>query len=309
MSRDVCGFVLDDGPILVTGAGGFVGKRLMELFALGEGDYAADISTMFSVPDGVTKINWQLPGKPSSALGEVRYVIHLGGLSSVAHSQGNAELFKKVNTDGTASVINWIKKYSPEALLLFISSAEVYKPSKINLTEESPIEPRNIYAESKYAAEKLLKDSDIKWIVSRSFPHFGPGQSGNFVLPSFCRRIINSIETGTHEMVTGNLSPVRDYLYIDDVVRAYAALLSNGKSEEIYNVCSGKGNSIKRLLDYLLEVSGTELTLVTDPKLLRQKDQFCQLGDSSKLAGLGWTPQFSIKDGISELYHWWKERL
>jgi len=309
MSREVCGFVLDDGPILVTGAGGFVGKRLMELFDLGEGDYAADVSTMFTAPDEVTKINWQLPGEPSSALGKVRYVIHLGGLSSVAYSKGNADLFNKVNTKGTASVINLISKHSPEALLLFISSAEVYKPSKTKLIEESPVEPQNIYAESKYAAEKLLKDSDIKWIVSRSFPHFGPGQSGNFVLPSFCRRIINSIETGTHEMVTGNLSPVRDYLYIDDVVRAYAALLANGKLEEVYNVCSGKGNSIKSLLDYLLEVSGAELTVVTDPKLLRQKDQFCQIGDSSKLAGLGWNPQFSIKDSISELYHWWKERL
>lgn len=309
MSREVCGFVLEDGPILVTGAGGFVGKRLMELFELGEGDYAADVSTMFTAPDGVVKINWQLPGEPSSALTEVRYVIHLGGLSSVAHSNGNADLFMRVNTDGTAAVINWVKKYSPAALLLFISSAEVYKPSKNKLSENSLVEPQNIYAESKYAAEKLLYNSEINWIIARSFPHFGPGQSGHFVLPSFCRRIINSIEKDLKEMVTGNLSPVRDYLYIDDVVRAYAVLLANGKSGEVYNVCSGQGNSIKKLLDYLLEVSDADLTVVTDPKLLRQKDQFCQLGECEKLAALGWKPRFSIIDGISELYHWWKERL
>lgn len=309
MSREVCGFMLEDGPILLTGAGGFVGKRLMELFNLGKGDFAADVSTMFTAPDGVTKINWQLPGEPSSALGAVRYVIHLGGLSSVAQSNGNADLFSKVNTDGTASVIDWIKNYSPDALLLFISSAEVYKPSREKLSEESFAEPQNTYAESKYAAEKLLYNSGINWIIARSFPHFGPGQSGHFVLPSFCRRIIDSIGTDTKEMVTGNLSPVRDYLYIDDVVQAYAVLLSNGKPGEVYNVCSGYGNSIKELLDHLLEVSGVELAVVTDPKLLRRKDQFCQLGECGKLADLGWKPQFSIMDGISELYHWWKERL
>jgi len=307
LSREAGGFVLDDGPILVTGAGGFVGRRLMDMLQLGEGDIAADSTTDFYAPSGVTRIRWNLPDPPSSSVGEVRYVIHLAGLSSVAHSMSDADRVMNVNAGGTQSVAQWVKEHSPDAVFLLASSAEVYRPSEDTLFENSPVEPVSPYGESKLKAEKLLASTGIQYVISRSFPHFGPGQAGHFALPSFCRRIICSGEN--KEIATGNLTAVRDYLYIDDVVGAYACLLAQGVSGEVYNVCSGKGISIGDLLSLIIGTSGAEYRVVTDPGLLREQDQFQQVGSPEKLRSLGWTQKVPIEKGLKRLYQWWEERL
>ena len=309
MSRIIGGFSLDDGPVLVTGAGGFVGQRLMKLFRLGEGDIAADFAIDFSAPAGVRKIPWALPGPPPSSLGQVRYVVHLAGLSSVAHSLSSVEKVMSVNAEGTGSVIQWLGKRSPEALILLASSSEVYKPAGTRLNEMSPLNPKSPYGESKLKAEKLLSDSGLQYVIARSFPHFGPGQSGHFVLPSFCRRVIRSIEEGDGEINTGNLTAVRDYLYIDDVVMAYACLLANGRTGGVYNVCSGTGHSIGDLLSIITEIPGAGLRTVTDPRLLREEDQFYQIGNPEKLKTLGWTAKIPLEEGLRILYQWWEERL
>lgn len=309
MSREVCGFLLDDGPILVTGAAGFVGRALMEMFRLGPGDVAADAFEDYPVPPGVRKIRWELPGPPPATLDEVRYIVHLAGLSSVAHSHAGTDAVIEVNAAGTSSVLEWAGEKSPGARFLLASSAEVYRPSRTLLSEGSPIAPRSPYGQSKLLAETIIESSGLDWTISRSFPHFGPRQQGHFVLPSFCRRIIHAARNGEGTMVTGNLSAVRDYLYIDDVVRAYACLLAGGRSRGTYNVCSGTGHSIGELLEMLMTISGTGLKAVTDPRLLRSEDQYSQIGDSSRLCGLGWKMSVSLKDGLGLLYKWWEERL
>jgi GDP-4-dehydro-6-deoxy-D-mannose reductase len=309
LSRTVCGFLLDDGPILVTGAAGFAGRSLMEMFGLGPGDIAADAFEDFPVPAGVRKILWELPGSPHSALGEVRYIVHLAGLSSVAHSHADKDAVMEVNTAGTASVVEWTAARSPGARILLASSADVYLPSKGLLSEDSSIAPRSPYGQSKLMAEKVLENSGLDWTISRSFPHYGPCQQGHFVLPSFCRRIIHAVRNGEETITTGNLSAVRDYLYIEDVVRAYACLLARGRTGGVYNVCSGIGHSIGELLDMLMAISGTGLRAVTDPHLLRSEDQYSQIGDSSRLCGLGWKMNVSLEDGLGFLYKWWEERL
>jgi len=305
----VCGFPLDDGPILVTGAAGFAGRALMEMFELGDGDFASDAFGDFSAPPGVEKIVWILPGPPPPGLGEVRYIVHLAGLSSVAHSIAGSDMVMAVNGTGTGSVLQWMKRRCPGARLLLASSAEVYSPSEARLGEDSPLAPRSPYGRSKLLAENLLKESGLDWTVSRSFPHFGPGQQGHFVLPSFCRRILGAARSGERIISTGNLCAVRDYLYIDDVVRAYACLLARGRKEGIYNVCSGSGHSIGELLHILMSISGTGLEAVTDPRLLRRDDQFCQIGDPSSLAVLGWDMKIPLNEGLRLLYRWWEERL
>lgn len=309
MGRDFCGFIAEDGPVLVTGAGGFVGRALMKGFRLGPGDYAADFSSEFNAPEGVARIAWKLPGPPPPSLGSVKYVIHLAGLSSVARSHEGAEAAMEVNGKGTGSVAEWIQANSPGARMLLASSAEVYRPSNDMLEETSPLEPRSPYGRSKLFAESILENTDIDWVVSRSFPHFGPGQQENFVLPSFCRRIIMAHRRKEEAITVGNLQAVRDYLYIDEVVRAYGCLLAEGRSRGIYNVCSGSGHSIGTLLGILMELSGSGLQAVTDPDLLRKGDQFCQIGNPLKLMQLGWQNGIPLEKGLELLYRWWEERL
>ncbi len=309
MSREILGFHLDEGPVLVTGAGGFVGRSVMNMFRMGPGDVATDVNCDFPAPEGVRKIRWVLPGKPAEDPGPVRYLIHLAGLSSAAQSENAEDIYHRVNALGTGSVIEWMESRSPYSRMLFVSSAEVYSPTDMILQESSPAEPINPYGQSKLAAEKAVSESGAEWIISRSFPHYGPGQQMNFVLPSFCRRIINASRNGDRTIPVGNLSACRDYLYIDDVVRAYACLLAKGRQGAIYNVCSGEGHSISELLEKLLTISGHQARAVTDECFLRRKDQQIQIGDPCLLKELGWKADVSLEKGLGLLYRWWEERL
>lgn len=309
MSRCICGCHLKDGPIMVTGAAGFVGQRLLRMFRMGSGDMACDSTLEFSAPKGVRKFVWNLPGQPSVFPGTPAYIVHLAGLSSVALSHKGPDRVMEVNAHGTETVARWAAANSPEARILFAGSAEVYQRSDSPLFEGSPLEPVSPYGRSKLEAEKLLAGAYDDFVVARAFPHFGPGQAGHFVLSSFCRRIIEAIAHGEESMVTGNLNAIRDYLYIDDVVSAYAFLLAKGSPGGAYNVCSGNGRSIGELLDILLTQAGARLEPLTDPELLRSGDQSCQVGNPDKLRSLGWRPEVSLEDGLAVLYKWWEERL
>ncbi len=295
--------------VLVTGAAGFVGRALVRALNMGFGDIAADRTDDFAVPAGVKRIKWNLPSKPEPDPGPVRFVVHLAALSSVADSEKAPMLFDRVNVLGTASVVHWMQEKAPDARLLMVSSAEVYAPSSSLLDEQSELAPVNNYGKSKLKAEKIVMDSGLDWVISRSFPHYGPGQKGKFVLPSFCSRIIQALRSGKTEIRVGNLSAVRDYLYIADVVRAYITLLAKGHSRCVYNVCSGAGHSIGDLLQMLLEQEGNKLQAVTEKNLLREKDQVRQVGSSERLRSLGWEPSVSLNEGLSLLYRWWEERI
>jgi GDP-4-dehydro-6-deoxy-D-mannose reductase len=309
-----CGVQLDEGPVLVTGAGGFVGRHLMEALGMGEGDWAVDLTDDFPAPPGVRKAAWPLPGAPPDGIGEVRYVVHLAAISSVSRSLREVRRAYETNLMGTLSVLETVASQSPGARMLLVSSAEVYRSVDRLIAEESEIGPCNPYGTTKAAAEiaagQFSESFDLDIVVSRSFPHFGPGQDSGFALPSFCRRIIRAAREGGGSMRVGNLRPIRDYLYVGDVVRAYCYILARGRRGGVYNVCGGEGRSMAEILRVLIGISGADVSLEVDPELFRPADMAFQVGDPTKLrALLGWRPRLSLEEGLQRLYEWWEERI
>lgn len=308
-----CNIELEPGAVLLTGAGGFVGQHLIQELKLGEGDYAVDCFSDFKVPPGVRKIEWELPFHAPAEIGPVRYIIHLASISSVARSFKEKDRVINVNLNGTLSVLDYMKQKSPNARLLFISSADVYGSKDSIITEEDELCPINPYAESKVAAEKAVlrefKKSGLDIVIARPFTHFGPGQSSTFALPSFCRRIIKAISTGENVIRVGNVESVRDYLYVTDVARAYRHILKSGTSGDIYNICTGSGISVGAMVKMLIEISGAELNLNIDRKLFRSADIDFQVGNPAKLESLhAWAPVVSRYEGLEKLYNFWKEQ-
>lgn len=304
---------LDPGPVLITGAAGFVGQHLMNELQLGEGDIAADVSDGFPAPEGVRKISWRLPSPPPAGLGEVRYILHLAAVSSVSRSMSDIQKAYEVNLMGTIAVLEYMVSRSPDARMLLVSSAEVYRPSDEILSESSPIGPLNPYGATKAAAEtaasQMAGNFDLDIVVARPFPHIGPGQEDDFAFPSFCRRIIQAGRTGDLRVRVGNLSPVRDYLYVDDVTRAYRHILSRGRSGSVYNICSGRGISVGDMLEMLVEISGCQVELETDPELVRPVDVEFQVGDPSRITALlGWKPEVEIFEALRRLFSWWEAK-
>lgn len=285
----------------------------MRRLSLGEGDFATDIDDRFQAPPGVTRLEWRLPGDPPPELGEVECVVHLAAVSSVRRSLQEMRSAWETNLMGTLAVLDYMVRKSPEARLLLVSSSEVYRPSEDVLTEKSPLGPVNPYGATKAAAERAAFQYasvyGLDVVVARSFPHFGPGQSADFALPAFCRRIVRAERSGKEGMRVGNLEAVRDYLYVDDVVRAYEELIARGGSGSVYNVCSGSGTSMGRMLDILLDLAEADLEIEKDPDLFRPVDVRCQVGDPSRLRSLsGWSPEVSLRGGLGMLLDYWRKR-
>lgn len=106
-------------------------------------------------------------------------------------------------------------------------------------------------------------------------------------------------------VVWGSGSPLREFLHVDDLAGACVFLLEKYSGLEHVNVGSGKEVTIKELAELVKEVVGFEGELVWD----RTKPDGTprKLMDSSKLAGLGWTPKISLKEGLVDTYKWYME--
>jgi len=282
----------------------------MEHLRMGPGDFACDISDDFPAPAGVTKLAWALPSRAPDSLGPAGRVIHLAARSSVHRSTGDAAEVYASNVAGTVSVLEYAVERCPGARFLLVSSSDVYGSSNGFLAEGSPLAPRSPYAGSKAAAETAARQfeasSGLDLLIARPFPHFGPFQSADFVLPAFASRIVRALRHGGREIEVGNLAPVRDFTYVSDVVAAYEVILDKGARGEVYNVCSGEGRSIGEMLGLLFRIAGADFRTVAGASLARPSDILEQVGDPAKLERLGWRRSVSLEKGLSELLGWWE---
>jgi GDP-4-dehydro-6-deoxy-D-mannose reductase len=97
---------------------------------------------------------------------------------------------------------------------------------------------------------------------------------------------------------------------VRDVVRAYWALLERGDAGSVYNVCSGRGRSIRELLDILLSLSGARLTVKVEPERLRPADVPAQWGDPRRLQeATGWQPRIELEQTLRDLLDDWRRRV
>jgi GDP-4-dehydro-6-deoxy-D-mannose reductase len=293
--------------VLVTGAGGFVGRRLVpRLEACGFETTACDLEVDVTDPAAVETI---LKSSQPEA------IVHLAALSSVAASLSDPASCFRANYLGTRCLLQGVARFAPSARVLLIGSSEQYdlsQPGAPPSREQDPLKPRSPYARSKAAAEQLGSEAarnGLDVMRVRSFNHTGAGQTDTFAAPSFAKQI-TEIAAGRREpeMRVGNLDSVRDFLDVSDVIDAYIALLDSAVPPDIYNVASGHGISLRLLLDTLLEIAGVAPRIEPDPERMRPTDWV--VGDSSRLrAATGWQPQVELRETLSELLGYWRDRL
>jgi GDP-4-dehydro-6-deoxy-D-mannose reductase len=280
--------------VLVTGADGFVGPHLVrrltqaghEVVARG-GPHAAEGALDIRDAAAVGALVKELAPEG---------VVHLAGWSSVGSSFDRPLDCFAANALGTAHLFEAVRVGAPRARLLSISSGEVYGPGQHARSEEDALLSVSPYAMSKQAAELIAgqyqRSFGVQAIVARAFNHVGPGQDQRFVVPSLLQQVID-VARGQREPVidVGNLDPVRDFSSVADVVDAYCLLLLRGAVGQVYNVCSGRGRSIREVLEELLRLSGVRAEIRIDPARVRPADIPHLVGDPAKLFRLGWQPR------------------
>jgi GDP-4-dehydro-6-deoxy-D-mannose reductase len=241
-------------------------------------------------------------------------IIHLAAMSSVAQSWEEPERCFHLNFTGTRTLLHAVESHCPRARLLLIGSADQYlatAPQARPMDESTPLRPRSPYARTKAAAEILgqrAAERGLDVVRIRAFNHTGAGQSDAFVASSFARQVA-AIAAGRQEPVlrVGNLESVRDFLHVDDVLKAYLALLDPAVPADVYHVAGEQATAIQVVLDRLLAISGVQARVETDPERFRPTDWL--VGDASRLReATGWRPTIPLHSILEELYRDWLAR-
>jgi GDP-4-dehydro-6-deoxy-D-mannose reductase len=313
--------------VLVTGAAGFVAGHFIELLRTEEPDVeifgiARPHGAPAEVPGRVTVIEADLldaAGVDAAvALAQPDRVLHLAAQSSPQRSWSDPEGTLRTNVVGALNLLEAVRKLRTPPRVLLVGSAEEYgvvSPADVPLREDAPLRPNSPYAVSKIAQSYLGLQYTlvhrVPVIRTRTFHHTGPGRGEQFAESSFARQIVE-IERGGREplLLVGNLDAVRDFADVRDVVRAYWALLDRGESGEVYNVCSGRGQRVRDLLDLLLKASGVRVDVRVDQKRLRPNDVPVMVGDPDRLRrATGWEARIPLDRTLRDLLNDWRKRL
>jgi GDP-4-dehydro-6-deoxy-D-mannose reductase len=176
------------------------------------------------------------------------------------------------------------------------------------------LRPSNPYAVSKVSQDFLGLQYHLAYGVSvvrvRPFNHTGPGQAPRFVVPAFASQIAR-IEAGLQEpvMKVGNLAASRDFTDVRDIVRAYHLAVTQAEPGEVYNLASGRAQSVQSLLETLLSYSQVEIRVERDPSRYRPVDVPVAYGSAGKFRQqTGWEPQIPFEQTLRDvLDHWRRE--
>lgn len=311
------------GPILVTGASGFVGPWLLAALAeRGWGPITALGEPPVDPVPALPAVTWRSgdvrdPAALDALVAEVRpaVVFHLAAQASVAASLEDPGATFEVNALGTLRLLDALRRHAPLARTLLVSSAEVYGQRSGRLGEELAPAPANPYAASKAAAEQVAcafaRAYGLAVVMARPFNHTGPGQSARFAPGAFARQIA-LIEAGRQAPVirVGNLEARRDFLDVRDVVRAYLALAERGEPGRAYNVCRGEAVALQAILDGLLAHAKVGIDVEPDPALMRPSDVPELVGEPAALrAATGWTPTIPLEVTLADLLADWRRRI
>jgi len=247
------------------------------------------------------------------------YIIHLASYSSVSFSWKNPILSFQNNTNIFLNILESIRLHNIKVRILSVGSSEEYgnvEEKTIPLSEDHTLKPVSPYAVARVSQEMLSKvyvdgyGFDI--VITRSFNHIGPGQPDIFVIPSFAKQLVEGWKNNQKKitLTTGDLSIIRDFLDVRDVVKAYFMLLTKGRSGEVYNVCSGRGISLIEILKKMADVLKVECEPVTDVRLVRPKENMVITGSNKKIMKeTGWSPEIRLETAIEDILSDWKERL
>ena len=317
--------------ILVTGATGFVGSHLID-YLLRKDEisiYAtrrrrSNIDNVRHLLD-LPRVKWvtmDITDSHSVArlVGDCKpdLCFHLCAQSFVPASWNAPQETMTTNVIGTINLLEAIRSLSQQTRVQIAGSSEEYglvMEEELPVCETNPLRPLSPYGVSKVGEDLLgyqyFKSYGLHIVRTRGFNHTGPRRGEMFICSNFARQIVE-IEKGKRDNVlrVGNLDAKRDFTDVRDMVEGYWLCLEKGKKGEVYNICSGRCLSMHQVLDMLIEFSGVDVRLESDPERLRPSDVPILLGDVRKFQKeTGWKPIIPFEKTLRDTLDYWRELL
>jgi UDP-glucose 4-epimerase len=262
--------------ILVTGGAGFIGSHIAE-YLVQRGD---DVTVLDNLITGSKENLTKISDKINFVNGDIRDhklleklvsdttgVFHEAALASVQQSFSMKDEYIAVNVAGTENIFKLAKEYGFK--IVYASSSSVYgNPKKIPVKEDDERKPINPYAKTKLDGEDLAKkysEIGVKVIGLRYFNVFGKRQSKEYagVIKLFLQRI----QQKKSPKINGDGLQTRDFVHIDDVVKANVLAMDSDINHRFLNVGSGLPTSVLDLANLIIEISGLSLEPIHGPEL------------------------------------------
>lgn len=291
--------------ILVTGGSGFLGQHLCRaLLSAGHELINIDLKPFSEVNTVVGNIlDEQLLDR---VMAGQEVVFHLASLIQAGESVEKPKIYIENNILGTLAVLEAMRKHQVKKFL-FSSSAAIYgEPLRTPIQEDDRTIPINPYGVTKLAMEGLVSSYvysyGITGVALRYFNLYGPGENHEpetHAIPRFIQQIARDEEV----TVWGDGSNKRDYIYIDDVVKAHLLALNLHQGYHYINLSGKNATSVNEIIHTLEEIMGKKARVKNYPA--RSGDSQELFADSSKAKQvIGWEAETSIREGLKKTIEW-----
>ena len=245
-----------------------------------------------------------------------KFLFHFGAQPYILPSLEDPVYTFEINVIGTLNIFEPIKKNRLKTRVIQACSAAEYgTTTKIGrpLKEVDPLNAVHPYGISKVASELLARQYFLNFgmeIINLRFFNLTGLRRTNDAASDFIKKIV-LIDLGLADPLieVGNLNPYRDYLDIQDAIKAIWLAAKRGIPGETYNICSNQKLQIRTLLDIALGFSSKQIEVIENvSEKIRPTDEDVIIGDNSKIQSeLGWKPTRSIHDTLKAMYEYWQK--
>jgi len=297
---------------LVTGGAGFMGSHLVDAL-LKQGHLVRVLDDLSSgcrenLPQQIQFLRGDVtdPATVEEAFEGVDGCFHLAAIASVARSNSEWRRTHEVNLTGTINVFERARRlrYGREIPVVYASSAAIYGDcAAVPIGEDALVAPLSAYGADKSACELHARVAGtvhrIPTVGLRFFNLYGPRQDARSPYSGVIARFASRLRLGDSVEIFGDGKQVRDFTYVGDAVTALCCALNAASTDApVYNVCTGRGTTVRVLAETMAVLYHVDLVAHYRPP--RPGEVRVSLGDPRRAARqLGFTAETALADGLA----------
>jgi len=305
---------------LITGADGFIGSTLVEML-VAKGYRVKALSQYNSFNNWGWLEDIECKNKIEVLTGDIRdphyckfitkgvdVIFHLAALIAIPYSYVAPDSYVDTNIKGTLNICQAAKE-NGNIRVIHTSTSEVYGTAQyVPIDENHPLQAQSPYSATKIAADAMAMSFynafNLPVTIARPFNTYGPRQSARAVIPT----IITQIANGEKEIKLGDVTPTRDFNYVDDTCRGFIDLAECDESiGQTVNIGSNSEISVGDTLNLIKELMNSNVEFIVNNERMRpRKSEVFRLWcDNSKIEKLtGFKPEVGIRQGLQKTIDW-----
>jgi UDP-glucose 4-epimerase len=297
---------LEGRRVLVTGGSGFIGRHVVaDLIGAGARVKVVDLVAHPDPSIDVVQGDIVDPDVLAQAMaGGIDAIVHLAAVTSVLKSIEHPHLTYRTNVEGTNALLEAGREAGATALVFASTNAVTGPMEEPAITERATLKPLTPYGATKAAGEMLMAaytaSFGLRCAILRLTNVYGPGMQAK---DSIVARLMRSIRLGGTFEIYGDGTQVRDYVHAADVTAGVRLGLTTPEWAGPVVIGSGRSLSVLEVVDAVRRVTGAELTVTHGPA--RAGEMPAVIVDPSRARSLGWSPQFSLEQGLVGVWQEW----